>query len=110
MINKKVLVLYAFNNSGHQAAADSLREALKDIHSDWEIQTLNVLEYLGPNYEKIVSFFYKLLSLKLPWLWKWLYNNFHFLKTFARLREYGYQLAANRLKCLANQFDYSRII
>lgn len=110
MINKKVLVLYAFNNSGHQAAAYSLRKSLKDIYPDWEIQTHNVLEYISPDYEKIASFFYTLLSLKLPWLWKWLYNNFYIHKTFAPLREYGYQLAANRLKCLANQFSPDFVI
>jgi processive 1,2-diacylglycerol beta-glucosyltransferase len=103
MVNKKALVLYAFNHSGHQSAADSISKSLKDLYPDWEIKTLNVLECISPHCEKVVSFFYKSLSLKMPWLWKWLYNNFCIHKAFTRLREYGFMFGASRMQCIVNQ-------
>jgi processive 1,2-diacylglycerol beta-glucosyltransferase len=72
---KKVLILYAKYGGGHQSAAHSLEDYIKNNYSDVTVETLDCVEYVTPFFSKITTDAYKFMARKANGLWRNIYYN-----------------------------------
>jgi processive 1,2-diacylglycerol beta-glucosyltransferase len=72
---KRVLFLYISPSSGHQHAADAVREALKLLEPTWETLGIDSFSYAYPKIGKLIAKAYLEVLRRTPALWNYVYDN-----------------------------------
>ncbi|MCD5390786.1 hypothetical protein LR007_02855 [candidate division NPL-UPA2 bacterium] len=72
---RRVLLLYMFENSGHQLASIAIEKALKDLDPQVETLIVNSLDYINPRLDRVVSNVYLSMLRRTPRIWDYLYDN-----------------------------------
>lgn len=85
--DKKVLFLYASLNSGHQKAAQAIREALVTDAPEIETMDIEALGFSYPNLGKLVHGIYMLMAVKLSAFYDFLWDNATVEKKIRKLRK-----------------------
>lgn len=86
-LNKKVLFLYASLNSGHQKAAQAVRESLLLEAPDVETMDIEALGFSYPNMGNLVHKIYMIMAVKLSVFYDFLWDNASFEKKIKNLRK-----------------------
>ncbi len=72
---KRILFLYISPSSGHQHAADAVREALGLLEPSWETFGIDSFSYAYPKIGKLISRAYLEVLRRTPALWNYVYDN-----------------------------------
>jgi processive 1,2-diacylglycerol beta-glucosyltransferase len=71
----RVLFLYISMSSGHQRAADAVREALSILSPSWETEGVDAFSFAFPTIGKIIARTYLEVLRHTPVLWDFIYDN-----------------------------------
>src|SRR4051812_39617389 len=74
-MSKRVLFLYISPSSGHQHAADAIREALSLLEPNWETFGVDSFTYAYPKIGKLIARAYLEVLRRTPTLWNYVYDN-----------------------------------
>ena len=66
---KKVLILYARYGGGHISAANSIQECIEQNYQDFEVVSLDFMDYLSKTIDKLTTTAYEEMAKKAPSLW-----------------------------------------
>lgn len=70
---KKVLILYACYGGGHISAANSIKECIEQNYENFEVISLDFMDYLSKTIDKITTTAYEEMAKKAPSLWGTVY-------------------------------------
>ena len=71
----RILFLYISMSSGHQRAADAVREALSILAPSWETVGVDAFSFAYPNIGKLIARTYLEILRHTPVLWDFVYDN-----------------------------------
>lgn len=74
-MNPRVLFLYISMSSGHQRAADAVREALSLLAPTWETAGVDAFSFAYPTIGKLIARTYLEVLRHTPVLWDYIYDN-----------------------------------
>ena len=72
---KKVLILYAKYGGGHQSAANSLEDYIKNNYTNVQVEALDCVEYVTPFFSKLTTGAYKFMAKNAQGIWRNIYYN-----------------------------------
>jgi len=72
---RRILFLYISVGSGHQQAADSIVNAIKQLNPQIQTLSVNSFNYINPLLEKVVNSIYMGIIKATPEVWDYLYDN-----------------------------------
>src|SRR5262245_30594883 len=72
---KRVLFFYISPSSGHQHAADAVREALGMLEPSWETFGVDSFSYAYPKIGKLIARAYLEVLRRTPAFWNYVYDN-----------------------------------
>ncbi|PIU42365.1 MAG: hypothetical protein COS99_00455 [Candidatus Omnitrophica bacterium CG07_land_8_20_14_0_80_42_15] len=104
-MQKKVLLMYISNNSGHHASSLAVENALKIKRTDIKILNINGANYTNPILEKVINKTYMGIIKTSPEVWDYLYDNPKVLRSVMALREFMHRYNSRLLKKLLNDFQ-----
>ncbi len=110
MKNKKILLLYISESSGHHCASISIENALHKL--DRSVKTLNInsFNYTNPILEKIINRAYMGVIKRTPEIWDYLYDNPKVLKNTQKLRAMIHRFNTGKLNSLLDEFRPDAIV
>jgi processive 1,2-diacylglycerol beta-glucosyltransferase len=74
-VTTRILFLYISASSGHQRAADAVRDAMSLIVPSWDTLGIDAFTYAYPTIGKLVSRTYLEMLRRTPQLWDFIYDN-----------------------------------
>src|SRR4051812_18730748 len=74
-MHNRLLFFYISPSSGHQHAADALREALGLLEPSWETFGVDCFSYAYPKIGKLIARGYMEVLRRTPTLWNYVYDN-----------------------------------
>ena len=104
MPNKKVLLLYISEISGHHHATIAIENALKFLNPGVETLNLNAFNYTNPITEKIVNRLYMSIIKRTPGIWDYLYDNPSVIIRTQKLKESIHRHNSPKLQKLFDTF------
>jgi len=104
-MNKKILILYISEYSGHFHAAKALEKALSAANGRLTIKMVNALEYTNPILGKLINKAYLEVIRKKPELWGNIYDNPDVIKKTRGAREALHRFNMSKIKKLIESFD-----
>lgn len=96
--------MYITARSGHCQAARAVEQAVRQLHSQAEILTIDAFQYLNPILARIVDRMYLSVIQKMPELWDYLYDNPEVVRRSHRFRTLLHRYDSPRLKGLLEDF------
>jgi len=109
-VTTKILFLYISASSGHQRAADAIREAVGHIFPDWETIGVDSFIYAYPNIGKLISGAYLEMLRRTPMLWDFVYDNPDVELATREARELLNLISAQKLKSLLKKNNPKAIV
>jgi len=106
----RILFMYVSASSGHQRAADALREAMSLLAPTWETVGVDSFTYVYPNIGKLVSRTYLEILHRTPALWDFIYDNPDVEMATREVRDLLNLLSARKMKKLVNRHAPSAIV
>lgn len=82
---KKVLLLQASIGNGHLRASLAIQEELQRQRPDWEIQTVDSLDYISKLVEGIYKDWYSFAIRRAPVAWKYIYKETEDFRKFQQI-------------------------
>lgn len=73
----KVLLISAAAGAGHIRAAQAIKKQIELDHPDWNIEHIDLLDYLSIPSKKIFFDSYGVITKKAPFLWGWFFDIFN---------------------------------
>jgi processive 1,2-diacylglycerol beta-glucosyltransferase len=110
MANKKILLLYISEDSGHHCASLSIERALHALEPDVKTLNINSFNYTNPILERIINTTYMSVIKRTPEIWEYLYDNPKVMKSVHRLRDIIHRSNTGKLKSLLDEFKPDGII
>ena len=104
MRNKRILLMYISEVSGHKQAALAIEKALLAIEPKTEILHINAFNYTNPILEKVINQAYMGVVKNVPGLWGYLYDNPNVVKRTQNLRNSIHRYNSRKLKDLIGEF------
>jgi len=104
MVNKRILLMYISEVSGHRSAAMAVEKAIKTIAPETEILSINAFGYTNPIAEKIINRIYMGVIQRFPKIWEYLYDNQKLIKRFERIKSFINRANSLKLKKLFDEF------
>jgi len=104
MREKKVMLLYLSEHSGHHCASLAIEKALKQLEPGVKTLNLNSFNYTNPILEKVINRAYMGVVKRTPELWEYLYDNPKVLSKTQKLREMIHRFNTDKLKALVDDF------
>ncbi|MFH1202253.1 MAG: glycosyltransferase [Candidatus Omnitrophota bacterium] len=110
MKEKRVLLMYITEFSGHYHAAHAIENALK--LKDHKVETLNInaFHYTSPITEKIVHKIYMGVIKRTPRIWEYLYDNPNFINGTSSIKKFINKFNSPKLKRLFDRFKPRAIV
>jgi len=109
-LNKKVLLMYISDKSGHHQACLALEGALRQVAKGVETRCINSFHYTNPILEQIINKTYMAVIKKRPEVWGYLYDNPLVVKKSQRLKESIHKFNSNKMKKLIDDFKPVSIV
>lgn len=103
-MNKRILLMYISEISGHRSAAQAVEKAIKMLNPDAEIMNINAFNYTNPVWERIINRAYMSVVKNTPDLWDYLYDNPKVLRRTRKIRELIHKSHTEKLKALFDDF------
>jgi processive 1,2-diacylglycerol beta-glucosyltransferase len=103
-MNKRVLFLYISLSSGHQRAADAVREALALLAPSWETFGIDSFSYAYPTIGKIIARTYLEVLRRTPILWDYIYDNPDVETATREIRDVLNLISAPKMKGLIRRY------
>ncbi len=111
---KKILLLQASIGSGHLRASLAIQEKLQQLRPNWEIQTVDSLEYISKLVEGIYKDWYGFAIRRAPVAWKYIYKETEDFRKFQQIvfkpRVVMEEMNAWKLERLIKKFEPDAII
>lgn len=107
---KRVLIFYITAGTGHQVAANNVREALLRIQGDLEVRVVDSLAYTNPILAKFVMRTYLGLIKNTPDIWDYLYDNSRVKQRTARIRTAINRTNSLKLEALLEEFRPDAVV
>jgi processive 1,2-diacylglycerol beta-glucosyltransferase len=110
MSDKRALLLYISEASGHHCASLAIEKALRQIEPSIETLNINSFNYTNPILEKVINTVYMEVIKRKPEFWDYLYDNPKVMKNTQGLRDMIHRFNTGKLKTLLDDFKPSAII
>ncbi|MDP8229974.1 MAG: glycosyltransferase [Candidatus Gorgyraea atricola] len=110
MPDKKILLMYITESSGHHRASIAIESALKEISPSVQTLNINAFGYTNPILEKVISKTYAEVIKKKPEVWEYLYDNPKILKNAQAIREAIHRFNSKKLKALLKDFQPDAVV
>jgi processive 1,2-diacylglycerol beta-glucosyltransferase len=107
---KRILIFYVTAGTGHQIAANNIREALLRIQGDLEVRVVDSLAYTNPVLAKFVMRTYLGMIKNTPDIWDYLYDNPKIKRRTARFTDAIERTNSLKLGGLIEQFRPHAIV
>lgn len=109
-MSKRALFLYISLSSGHQRAADAVREALAVLAPQVEASGVDTITYAYPTVGRLLARTYLEMLQRTPILWDYLYDNPDVEEATRELRELLNLMNARKVRQLMKEFNPSALI
>jgi processive 1,2-diacylglycerol beta-glucosyltransferase len=109
-MNKRVLFMYISPSSGHQHAADAVREALALLEPTWETIGVDAFSYAYPKIGKLIARAYMEVLRRTPALWNYIYDNPDVETATREAREVLNLISAPKMKTLVERYQPEAIV
>jgi processive 1,2-diacylglycerol beta-glucosyltransferase len=106
----RVLFLYISMSSGHQRAADAVREALTLLNPSWETVGVDSFSYAYPTMGKLIARTYLEVLRHTPALWDYIYDNPDVEAATREVRDLLNLISASRIKKLVKKHSPQAIV
>lgn len=110
MQNKKILLTYITENSGHHRASNAIESGLKMLQPGVETMNINGFAYTNPILEKVINTTYMGVIKRKPEVWEYLYDNPKVLKSVQGLRDAIHKFNSKKLKVLLEDFRPDAVV
>lgn len=110
MHDKRVILMYISEVSGHHSATLAIEKAIKILSPNSEILNINAFNYTNPISEKIVNRLYMGLIKATPKIWDFLYDNPRVVKKIENIKQTIHKFNSPKLKLLFDKFRPDVII
>jgi len=105
MPQKRIILMYISEVSGHHSATLAIENAIKIISPATEVLNINAFNYTNPISEKIVNRLYMGVIKKAPGVWDYLYDNPSVVKKIEKLKEIVHRFNSPKLKTLFDKIQ-----
>jgi processive 1,2-diacylglycerol beta-glucosyltransferase len=109
-VTTRVLFLYVSASSGHQRAADAVREALTLVTPGWETVGVDAFTYVYPTIGRLVSRTYLEILQRTPALWDFIYDNPDVEHATREARELLNLMSSRKMKKLVGRHSPAAIV
>lgn len=107
---KRILIFYITAGTGHQVAANNIREALLRIQSDLEVRVVDSLAYTNPLLAKFIMKTYLGMIKNTPDIWDYLYDNPKVKEHTAAIRSAIQRNNSLKLESLLDEFKPDAVV
>lgn len=104
MKNKKILLMYISEHSGHHQASIALEKAIIAKNPSCSVLNINALKYTNPIIEKLTHKAYMRVIKKRPQIWSYLYDNPVVIKKTERIRKFANDAGSRKIDRLIKRF------
>lgn len=110
MAQKRILLMYVHEYSGHHQAALALGRAFRRVDPKVKCEWVDALRYAHPILERLLQRTYLQIVRKRPQVWEYLYNNPSLVKSTQRLRRLIHRFHSQKLRNLLDGFKPGAIL
>lgn len=110
MPEKRVLLLYISEVSGHHQATLAIEAALRQLEPNAKILNINAFRQTTPISEKIINQLYLKVIKRTPQIWKYLYDNPSFIKNTRQIKKIIHKFNSPKLKAIVDDFKPDCIV
>src|SRR5271165_4998251 len=107
---KRVLFLYISPSSGHQHAADAVREAFSIMAPGWETFGVDSFSYAYPKIGKLIARTYLEVLRRTPVLWDFVYDNPDVETATREIRDVLNLISAPKMKSLLQRYNPQALV
>lgn len=104
MPEKRILLFYISEKSGHHHASLAIEHAINCLESSAKVLTINSFNYTNPLLERFVNRAYMNVIKNTPRVWDYLYDNQKVFRKIQRLRDAIHRFNSSKLKDLIDEF------
>lgn len=97
--------MYISKVSGHKSAAMAVEKAIKAEDPTAVVSNLNTFDYTNPVSAAIVNYIYMHTIQRMPFIWRYLYDNQKFIKRTEKTKAAIHRSNAPKLKAIIDKFD-----
>ncbi|MDP2938843.1 MAG: glycosyltransferase [Candidatus Omnitrophota bacterium] len=105
MSQKRILLMYISETSGHHSATIAIEKALRILDPRTQILNINSFTYTNPLLEKIINKAYLGVIKKMPHIWDFLYDNPFVVEKTQSLKTAIHKSNFRKLKVLFEEFN-----
>ncbi len=109
-MNKKVMILYISNISGHKSAAMAIEKAILSLAPKTEMISMNFFNYVFPIIEKVVNSMYMGVIKTAPIIWQVMYDNPRVIRSTSRIRKFVYKQVEKKVHSLMKKHNPDVVI
>lgn len=106
----RVLFFYISMSSGHQRAADAIREAFSLLAPNWETHGVDSLSYAYPRIGKLIARSYLEMLRHTPAFWNYIYDNPDVEEATREIREVLNLISSPKMKTLVQKYSPEAIV
>ncbi len=107
---KRILIFYITEHSGHHSAALAIEKALKLRDPDCQVLCVNVFRHAFPIVERLVHYLYLLVIKKVPVIWEKMYDNPTFYKNTQKVKGFINHLGVKKIKRFIDSFNPDLVV
>jgi len=105
MPEKRILLMHISKVSGHKSASLAVEKAIKQQEANAVVSNLNALDYTNPITASIVNYIYMHTIQRMPFIWRYLYDNQKFIKSTEKTKAVIHRSNAPKLKMILDKFN-----
>ena len=105
MSEKRILLMHISKVSGHKSAAIAVEKAIGILEPKAAISNLNAFDYTNPITASLVHYIYLHMVQRMPFIWRYLYDNQKFAKKTEKTKSVIHRINAPKLKAILDKFQ-----
>ncbi len=109
-MSKRILFLYISPSSGHQHAAEAVREGLSLLAPTWETFGIDSFSYAYPTIGRLIARTYLEVLRYTPILWDYLYDNPDVEAATREIRELLNVMSGSKMKSILKRFTPDALV
>jgi processive 1,2-diacylglycerol beta-glucosyltransferase len=110
MHQKRIILMYISEVSGHHCATIAVEKAIKMLAPGCEVLNINAFNYTNPISEKIVNKIYMSVIKAAPGIWDYLYDNQSVARGIEKLKKRVHKFNSPKMKALIDSFKPDAIL
>ncbi len=107
---KKVLILYITERSGHHSAARAIKKAIEQVDPAVQVHIVNAFRYAFPFLERLTHTLYLAVIKKVPKVWEKMYDNPKLVGRSKLIKKIIHALGVRRIHHLIRHFKSDVVI